>query len=62
MKRFGCDSGSMILEYIVSLGVAVPFVLAWLLLFEPDAGYTQLGLQCTNYFQRMLTAISLPIP
>ena len=42
--------------------MGVPFVVAWLWIFEPGAGYTEYGRQLTNYFQRMLTGISLPIP
>ncbi len=55
-------SGSVALEYLLTLGVAVPFLVAWLALFEPGVGYTEAGMRFTNYFQRMLTGISLPIP
>ena len=54
--------GSVALEYLVSLGMGVPFVVAWIHVFEPGVGYTEFGRQCTNYFQRMLTGISLPLP
>ena len=55
-------AGSVALEYVVTLGAAVPFVMVWLALFEPGVGYTEVGRQFTNYFQRMLTGISLPVP
>ena len=62
MSGHADKTGSVALEYLVSLGMAVPFLLAWLCLFEPGSGYTKVGRECTNYFQRMLTGISLPLP
>ena len=62
MTFSGSSTGSIALEYLVSLGAAVPFLVIWLSLYEPGTGYTKAGLQFTNYFQRMLTGISLPIP
>lgn len=62
MKWHRDIAGSVALEYVVTLGAAVPFVMVWLALFEPGVGYTEVGRQFTNYFQRMLTGISLPVP
>jgi len=62
VSLFRAKRGSVALEYIVSLGMGVPFVIAWLKVFNPGVGYTDLGQQCTNYFQRMLTGMSLPLP
>ena len=62
MNVMTSSRGSVALEYLVSLGMGVPFVVAWIWIFEPGVGYTEFGRQCTNYFQRMLTGISLPLP
>lgn len=62
MSGHSAKRGSVALEYLVSLGMGVPFVIAWLWIFEPGVGYTEYGRQLTNYFQRMLTGMSLPIP
>ena len=56
------DTGSVALEYLLTLGLVVPFLIVWLTLFEPGVGYTDAGVRFTNYFQRILTGISLPIP
>ena len=56
------DNGSITLEYILVLGIAIPFLTFWLQLFEPGKGYTNLGLSFVEFFQRILTGISLPIP
>lgn len=62
MRNSVPDCGSAALEYVLTLGVAVPFLVAWLAVFKPGGGYTDVGVQFTNYFQRMLTGISLPVP
>lgn len=61
--RAGCRrDGSVALEYLLTLGMAVPLLVFWLTLFEPGVGYTNKGRQFMQYFQRMLTGVSLPIP
>ena len=62
MNDFSIQKGSVVLEYIIALGVAVPFILFWAALFESGKGYTDIGQQFINYFQRILTGVSLPIP
>lgn len=62
MNEWSIQKGSVVLEYIIVLGVAVPFILFWTMLYESGNGYTDVGLQFMNYFQRILTGISLPIP
>lgn len=57
------ESGSMMLEYVLMLSVAVAFLYAALSVFEPGTGYTaDVGKPLVAYFQRVLTGISLPIP
>ena len=56
------EQGSVTLEYILVLGIAIPFLVFWLTLFEPGKGYTETGVQFIEFFQRILTGISLPIP
>ena len=57
------ESGSMMLEYVLMLSVAVVFLSAALSVFEPGTGYTEnIGKPLVAYFQRVLTGISLPIP
>ena len=55
-------NGSVALEYLLALGMGVPLLVFWLALFEPGVGYTNAGRQFMQYFQRMLTGVSLPIP
>ncbi len=58
-----CECGSMMLEYVLMLSVAVVFLWAALSVFEPGTGYTEdVGKPLVAYFQRVLTGISLPIP
>lgn len=58
-----CRSGSVALEYLlVTLFMALAVVWFWVDLFEPGKGYTGHGRQFTQFFQRMLTGVSLPIP
>ena len=61
-KRVRSSQGSMALEYALSLSVAVPFFWAWLNLYEPGVGWTEKGLLVTEYFQRVLIGVSMPVP
>ncbi|MBQ3806546.1 MAG: hypothetical protein II840_01170 [Kiritimatiellae bacterium] len=54
--------GSMLLEYAMTLFVGIVFVAAGLSVFEPGNGYTALGERFTQYFQRLLVGISMPVP
>ena len=55
--------GSVMLEYILMLLVAVVFVYCSRSIFEPGVGFTEdIGKPMTAYFQRVLVGISLPIP
>lgn len=60
--KFSSERGSIVLEYLLTLTVAIPFLIVWLELYEPGSGYTQLGVEFTGYFRRMLVGLSLPIP
>ena len=61
--KFRChETGSVMLEYLLVLAIAVPFLMFWLTIFEPGVGYTDQGMLCMEFFQRILTGISLPIP
>ena len=57
-----CETGSIMLEYLLVLAIAIPFLMFWLTIFEPGVGYTDRGMQFMEFFQRILTGISLPIP
>ena len=58
-----CRSGSVVLEYLlVTSFMAFAVVWFWVDLFEPDKGYTGHGRQFTQFFQIILTGVSLPIP
>lgn len=62
-KNKDCECGSMMLEYTITLVVAVVFLYSVLEVFEPGRGYTEdVGKPLVAYFQRVLTGISLPIP
>jgi hypothetical protein len=52
----------MLLEYVMTLFVGIAFVVAGLTIFEPGNGYTALGEKFTQYFQRLLVGISMPVP
>lgn len=55
--------GSVLLEYVlVVLFFLLPVVWFWSKIFVPGEGYTENGLRFMQYFQRMLTGVSLPIP
>lgn len=55
--------GSVMLEYVLMLMVAVVFIYFARTIFEPGVGFTEdVGKPMTAYFQRVLTGISLPIP
>ena len=57
------ECGSMMLEYVLMLSVAVVFLWVALSVFEPGTGYTEdIGKPLVAYFQRVLIGISLPIP
>jgi len=56
------ERGSMLLEYVMTLFVGIAFVVAGLTIFEPGNGYTALGEKFTQYFQRLLVGISMPVP
>ena len=59
----GLRSGSVLLEYVlVVCCVLAPVVLFWSRIFVPGEGYTENGRRFMEYFQRMLTGVSLPIP
>ena len=61
-KKTGGSQGSVALEYIIMLGVAIPVLRFWLQIFEPGEGYTEIGLNLVEFFKRILVGISLPIP
>ena len=63
-RNFKSDNrGSVMLEYVLMLTVAVVFIYAARTIFEPGVGFTEdVGKPMTAYFQRVLTGISLPIP
>ena len=55
--------GSVMLEYVLMLLVAVVFIYSARAIFEPGIGFTEdIGKPMVAYFQRVLTGISLPIP
>lgn len=55
--------GSVMLEYVLMLTVAVVFIYFSRTIFEPGIGFTEdIGKPMVAYFQRVLTGISLPIP
>ena len=55
--------GSVMLEYVLMLTVAVVFLYASRIIFEPGTGFTEdVGKPMTAYFQRVLVGISRPIP
>lgn len=60
--RTRSSQGSIVLEYALSLSIVVPFLCAWLSLYEPGAGWTGGGRMVTEYFQRVLIGVSMPIP
>lgn len=64
MKRqlLNSERGSVMLEYVIMLGVAVPFLVFWLTLYEPGVGYTETGLAFVNFFRRIMVGISMPLP
>ncbi len=62
MKLDNNESGSMLLEYLLVLGAAIPFLAFWLALFKPGEGYTDTGMMFMQFYQRILTGISLPVP
>ena len=61
-RKTGGDDGSITLEYCMTLGVASPVLVLWLEIFNPETGYTDFGWSMMQFFQRILTGISLPIP
>jgi len=61
-KIFESDKGSITLEYIVVLGLAIPVWVMWLGFFNAQTGYTDAGMRLVAFFQRILAGISLPIP
>ena len=55
--------GSVMLEYVLMLTVALVFLYFAREIFEPGVGFTEdVGKPMTAYFQRVLVGISLPIP
>lgn len=71
------EKGSIMLEYVISLGIAVPFLVFGLILFQSGTGWTTpediavvpegwahavCGRSFILSFQRLLTGIALPIP
>ena len=55
--------GSVMLEYVLMLTVAIVFIYFSRTIFEPGIGFTEdIGKPMVAYFQRVLTGISLPIP
>lgn len=55
--------GSVMLEYVLMLLVAVVFVYFARSVYEPGIGFTEdIGRPMIAYFQRVLTGIALPIP
>lgn len=63
MNRFSKnEAGSIALEYLIVLSLAIPFEVIWLSLFSFKTGYTDLGWLFMEFFQRILAGVSLPIP
>lgn len=57
------EQGSVALEYVLTLSVAVVFLCVWYLVFEPGNGFTpDVGKPFVAYFQRILCGIALPVP
>lgn len=55
--------GSVMLEYVLMLTVAIVFIYFSRTVFEPGIGFTEdIGKPLIAYFQRVLAGISLPIP
>lgn len=55
--------GSVMLEYVLILLVAVVFLYSAREIYSPGIGFTEnIGKPMTAYFQRVLVGISLPIP
>jgi len=61
-RPVSCEKGSITLEYIMVLGIAVPVFVMWISLFNSQTGYTDLGWLFVQFFQRLLTGVALPIP
>lgn len=55
-------SGSIVLEYLMTLLLAIPFLILWLTFYEPGVGWTEAGDDFTGYFRRMMTGVAMPIP